>query len=44
MDEELYMHCTDCGEAFDSIRTAWEHPCDSGRVGAEVNYTIMDEL
>lgn len=46
MDEELYLHCLDCGEAFSTIRTAWEHKC----VGlnfvprSAVQYQIQDDL
>lgn len=44
MDEELYLHCLDCGEAFDSIRTAWDHDCEFQKMPEMIYYKIDKEL
>lgn len=47
MDEELYLHCLGCGEAFDSLRPAFEHQCDSNqRLDARETwqFSISEEL
>lgn len=42
--DDLYLHCTDCGEAFDTLKTANNHPCDSQGFDDGPHYYISEEL
>jgi hypothetical protein len=45
MDETLYLHCIDCGEAFDNLRDAFAHGCQRFMpADDETRYRISEEL